>query len=54
MANTDKLRSDFDGHKHRILADYITGTDISGHTIGFSWNGGKLLVYVDGNLVRSL
>lgn len=53
MGKTDKLRSDFDGHMHSILADYNTGTDTHGHTIGFSWNGEKLLVYVDGNLVRS-
>ena len=53
VAKTDKLRSDFDGHMHSILADYSTGTDTRGHTIGFSWNGEKLLVYVDGSLVRS-
>ncbi|WP_417576059.1 hypothetical protein [Paratractidigestivibacter sp.] len=53
VAKTDKLRSDFDGHKHSTLADYSTGLDTHGHTIGFSWNGEKLLVYVDGNLVRS-
>lgn len=53
MAKTDKLRSDFDGHRHGTLADYSTGLDTHGHTIGFSWNGEKLLVYVDGNLVRS-
>ena len=51
-AKTDKLRSDFGGHKHSSLADYNTGSDIHGHTIGFSWNGEKLLVYVDGSLVR--
>lgn len=53
MAKTDKLRSDFDGHRHGTLADCSTGLDTNGHTIGFSWNGEKLLVYVDGNLVRS-
>lgn len=35
----------------RYLSDYMSGA--SGHTIAFSWNGEKLLVYVDGNLVRS-
>lgn len=53
VEKTDKLRSDFDGHRHSFLADYSTGLDIHGHTIGFSWNGEKLLVFVDGSNVRS-
>ena len=53
VAKTEKLRSDFDGHRHSFLADCSTGLDTNGHAIGFSWTGEKLLVYVDGNLVRS-
>lgn len=53
MEKTDKLRSDFDGHQHRYLADYSTGPSTYGHAIGFSWNGEKLLVFVDGTNVRS-
>lgn len=34
----------------RRLSDYKSP---GGHTIAFSWNGEKLLVYVDGNNVRS-
>lgn len=32
------------------LSDYKSP---GGHTIAFSWNGEKLLVFVDGNNVRS-
>lgn len=34
----------------RWLDDYKSP---GGHTIAFSWNGEKLLVFVDGNNVRS-
>ena len=49
-AKTDKLASDLD--KHSYVADYIYGKD-NGHIIGFSWEGNKLNVYVDGIYIRS-
>ena len=35
-------------HRHQYLYDYKN----DGHTIGISWNGSKMLFYIDGQLIR--
>lgn len=40
-------KSDID-HRHQYLYDCKDG----GHTIGISWNGSKMLFYIDNQLIR--